>query len=200
MSDLMITAPFALAALIFFVARFGVLVALHLVPNPYHPITDAVSNYAVGSTKRLTMIMTWLSVGGWLALAGTVWFGESGWADRVPVTIMLIALAVIFAVLPYAPTDVEGKPTLRGRLHLILAVAWFALAYILTGDFATLADGRWGTPLAQLATGLHWAALVGLITALVIRPLRRWFGLAERVFIVAISLFYLVASAGLLLH
>ncbi len=199
----MITAPFALAALVLFIARFGVLVALHLVPNPYHPITDAVSNYAVGPTKRLTMIMTWLSVGGWLALAGTVWFGEPGWAERLPVTIMLSALAVIFAVLPYAPTDVEGKPTLRGRLHLILAVAWFALAYILTGDFATLAAGSWGSPLAQLATVLHWAALVGLITliaALLIRPLRRWFGLAERVFIVAISLFYLVASAGLLLH
>lgn len=194
-------APFALTALVALLARLGVLVALHAVPNPYRPITDPVSNYAVGPTKRLAMIMTWLTVGAWLTLAGAFWFGEADWAYRGPATIMLLALAVIFAALPYVPTDVDGRPTLRGRLHLLLAVAWFALSYSPTGDVARLAGSRWTPVLGGLETVLHWIALAGLIVliaALVIKPLRRWFGLAERVFVVTIGLFYLVAALGLL--
>lgn len=195
------SALLAITAAIAGTGRLGLLAALHVAARGrLDPVRDAVSDYANGATRRLAAVMTWLTVVAWIALAAAVWIGEPDWSDRVPATVMLVVLAIVFAALPFAPTDEQGERTTRGRVHMLLAVAWFAVSYSLTGDMSRLALERWGW-LGPIESTLHWIALVGLVAlvaCLVLPRLRRWFGLAERVFIVAISLFYVVASLGIL--
>src|SRR5699024_360692 len=116
---------------------------------------------------------------------------------------LLLVLAVIFVILPFVPTDLEGEQrTRRGLLHYALAIAWFAVAYSLTGDLSRFGTRHWSDWMGATLTGLHlvaMASLIALVIALVVGPLRRYFGLAERVFLTAISLFYLFAAVGILM-
>jgi hypothetical protein len=192
------TTLFAVIAAALFLARLALFVALHVVPSDYDPVRHAVSDYAVGRTRTLCTAMTWTTALAWAALAVAV-VGAS-WDEKAEVLWQLVPLVALFVALPFLPTDLEGQRTTTvGRLHLLAAIAWFALSYSLTGNFSRyLADARvLGTALVVL----HWvalASLVALVASLVVRPLRRRaFGISERVFIVAINLFFLLASVGL---
>lgn len=184
------------------VARLGMLIALHVVPNERNPIRDAVSDYAVGITRRLAAAMSWTGVLVWGSMAVAVWTVVPGWDDRTTVTVLLAVLAALFLALPFAPTDLPGeRRTVRGIAHYMLAVAWFALSYNLTGNFARLAQERWDHWLGAVLGGLHWVALValvGVIAGLLVPVVRPYFGLVERVFIVVIGVFYLLVAYGVL--
>ncbi|WP_432507372.1 hypothetical protein [Kineococcus arenarius] len=105
-------------------ARLGLLAALHVVPSDYSPVRHAVSDYAVGRTRRLAATMTWIGAAAWAGLAGTVAVALPGWEHRASATLWLIVLAAVFVALPHLPTDLEGeRRTLVGTLHLLAAVA-----------------------------------------------------------------------------
>ncbi|OJU41074.1 MAG: hypothetical protein BGN97_17075 [Microbacterium sp. 69-10] len=185
-------------------ARLAIFVALHAVKNEYSPVRHAVSDYAVGSTRRLSSIMTWITVPFWGLLAAAVATGLNDWPDATGIAVALSALAVIFLVLPFVPTDVEGeKATTIGRLHYLLAIAWFAISYACMGNFTRLFSDLGPEWLAATLTVLSWIAAVSLavsVIALVVKKLRaRVFGLSERVFILSVNLFYLGVAVGLLL-
>lgn len=193
----------AAATALLIVARLAVFVALHLVRSDYNVVEHAVSDYHVGRTRGLASLMTWLTAASWAALAVCVAAGFGPDAERGGTLVQLIALVVIFGVLPFLPTDVEGhKRTAVGTLHYVAAIAWFALAYRLTGNF-TRAIVEPGVLVAVLQV-LHWVALVSLVVlvaSLIIKPARRhMFGIAERVFLVAISLFFLVSSIAIIMR
>lgn len=197
------TAVFAVVALVLGLARLAMFIGLHVHASDYDPVRHAVSNYAVGRTRPLSSAMTWATGGMWLALAVAVGLGFPQWSDRIGVVACLAVLALLFAALPLLPTDLEGeRPTRIGRLHLLAAIAWFALSYACMGNFARLLQ----EPPAIGATlvVLSWVTLVSLIlliAALLIKPLRRrLFGLFERAFLVAVNLFYITVSAGILLQ
>jgi len=102
------------------------------------------------------------------------------------------------------PTDVEGQPTtLIGRLHLVAAIAWFAIAYSCMGNIVRLLTPLAPRGLVSLLGATRWvtaAALTALVIALVVRRLRPYaFGISERIFLLAVYVFYLGAAAGLLL-
>ncbi|GAB3565090.1 DUF998 domain-containing protein [Spelaeicoccus albus] len=185
-------------------ARLFLFAALHVVPSAYNPLTHAVSDYAVGPTRHLSTAMTWTTVLTWLSLAAAVSVVLPSWEYHGTATALLLTLAIIFAVLPFVPTDLAGaKRTPRGILHYVLAIAWFAIAYSLTGDTSRYMATSWGGISGSAAVALHWIALISLIAliaALVVPTLRRYFGLAERVFIAAISVFFLIAAIALLAH
>lgn len=198
-----VAALFAVVALVLGVARLVMFVGLHVMRSDYDPVRHAVSDYAVGRTRPLSSAMTWATGGMWLALAVAVGFGFPQWSDRVGVTACLAVLALLFVVLPFLTTDLEGeRPTRLGRLHLLAAIAWFALSYACMGNFARLLQ----EPRAIGATlmVLSWVALVSLIVlvaALLRGALRRHlFGVFERVFLVAVNLFYITVCAGILLQ
>ncbi|WP_341940394.1 DUF998 domain-containing protein [Microbacterium sp. LWH10-1.2] len=195
---------FAVLAAALWTARLGMFVALHIVRSDYSPVKHAVSDYAVGRTRTLSSIMTWTTAGGWGALAAAVWFGLPEWSDRVGVAAWLGVLAVIFVALPFVPTTLEGEEmTTIGRLHMLAAVAWFAISYSCMGNFVRLAESTVGGGLAATLSVLSvvtMVALVALIGSLVLPWLRsRTFGIAERVFIVAVNVFYLIVAIMLLL-
>jgi hypothetical protein len=181
------TTALAVVAAALFLVRLGLFVALHLVRSDYNPIEHAVSDYAVGPTRRLSTASTWITAVAWAALAGAV--------DDGSTRLWLLILAAIFLALPFIPTDLEGaRRTAIGRIHYLAAIAWFAISYSLTGTFVRQYD-------VAVLTVLHWIALVSLIAlvvAVVVRPLRRrFFGISERIFLVSINLFYLAVAIAL---
>ncbi|MEU0090556.1 DUF998 domain-containing protein [Kribbella sp. NPDC006257] len=188
------TTTFAAAAAGLFLIRLVLFAALHLVRSDYNLVEHAVSDYAVGPTRRLSSAMTWVTAAGWACLAVAVW--SSDWDNHASVGVWLAILAVLFVALPIVPTDLEGaRRTTIGRLHYLLAIAWFAISYTLTGTFH---DHLHNTALNVL----RWVAVISLaalVIALAVRPLRpKFFGISERVFILAINLFYLIAAAMLI--
>lgn len=192
------TTVLATIAAVLLLVRLVLFVALHVVPSDYSPVRHAVSDYAVGRTRPLSTAMTWTTALAWAALAVAV--AGTSWDEKAEVLWQLVPLVVLFAALPFLPTDLEGQRTTTvGRLHLLAAIAWFALSYSLTGNFSRyLADaGALGTALVVLHQ-VALVSLVALVASLVLQPLRdRVFGISERVFIVAINLFFLLAGIGL---
>lgn len=194
----------ALLALVFGLARLGVFIALHLVPSEYTIVGHAVSDYAVGPTRRLSSAMTWLTAIFWALLAAAVALGVPDWSDATGITIALAALAVIFIVLPLAPTDLEGeKATMIGRIHYVLAIAWFAISYACMGNFTRLFTAEGPAWLAGSLGVIAWIAAISLavsVLVLIVKRLRpKVFGISERIFILAVSLFYLGVAAGLMM-
>lgn len=193
--NLTIASGSALLAAALWVLRLGLFVALHVVRSDYSWVRHAVSDYAVGSTRRLASISTWVAAAAWSTESIAVWTGLPGWAGRASTTAGLLALTAIFTVLPWLPTDLEGtRATWIGRLHLVAAVAWFAIAYHLTGPLATVLAGG---PETAALHGLHQVSavsLIALIAALVLPKLRPIaFGITERIFLVAVTLIHLLA-------
>lgn len=194
---------FAALAALLWVVRLVMFVALHLMRSDYSPVRHAVSDYAVGRTRTLSSIMTWTTAAAWAALAAAVWSGLPNWSARGGIAAWLVVLALIFLVLPFVPTTLEGEQaTLIGRLHMLAAVSWFAISYSCMSDFVRLAESSVGGVLTFTIIVLSWialAALIVLVASLVLPGLRnRTFGISERVFIVAVNLFYLLAAVVLL--
>ena len=104
------TTALAAVALVLGVARLAMFIALHLIPSDYNIVQHAVSDYAVGPTRRLAAAVTWTSAVFWAVLAGAVTLGPP--TPEKGVALWLAVLAVIFAALPFLPTDVEGSRTL----------------------------------------------------------------------------------------
>ncbi len=195
------TALVAVPTAALMLTRLGLLAALHVVPSDYSPVRHAVSDYAVGPTRRLSTAMTWVGAAAWAGLASTVAIAAPTWEHQTSTTTWLLVLAALFVVLPHLPTDLEGAPRTRtGHLHHVAAVAWFAISYSLIGTFADLFAG---TALGSVLQGLHLVAAVSLtclVIALVVPHLRpRAFGISERVFLVTIALSYLLVTTGLVM-
>jgi hypothetical protein len=191
-----------IVAVILAATRLALFLTLHIVGRAhYSPVEHAVSDYAVGPTRRLASVMNAVTAVLFATLAAVVWWGYPDWTSRTSTSIYLVALAAIFSILPALPTDLEGeKATLIGRAHMVAAIAWFALSYTLTGRFAQLVADS-GIALSGTLHVLHVIAMVSLI-ALVISLLpklrARFFGITERVFLTAISLFFLSLPVALL--
>lgn len=190
-------------ALAFGLARLAVFICLHLVKSEYNIVEHAVSDYAVGSTRRLSNTMTWLSVPFWVFLAAAVATGLSTWSDATGVTICLAILALIFLILPFVPTNLEGeKLSLIGRLHYLMAIAWFALSYACMGNFVRFFTAEGMQPIAGVLNVISWIALVSLVISvivLILKKLRpRVFGISERIFILAVNVFYIVVAIGII--
>ena len=187
-------------ALILTIIRFALFIRLHTVESPYSPVRHAVSDYAVGPTRRLATATTWLTSATWLALAGAA-HGLRGWDYSGAATVLLLILAAIFAILPAFPTTLEGQRlTPMGAAHYALAIGWFAIAFSLAGNIRRLIAPEGGV-LAAAANGLYYAALVSLVVlmcAMLPRFRNRYFGLPERAYLVSIGLFYAVFATAIL--
>ena len=188
-----------------FLARLAVMVRLHLADTGYHPIQHAVSDYAVGPTRRLAAVAGVLNAAGagLLALALVPTFRSWGRHDEI--VWLLAAYAVLAVVVIAVPTDLEGKRrTWTGVLHLLVAIASFTVGYAITSDATaglTQLPGWAGA--GQVLELLRWTTLVGLVgivVTLVVKPLRAVFGLVERVFLGSLLLWLAVAAGQLALR
>lgn len=128
----------AVLALVPGIARLALFVALHLVPSDYNIVEHAVSDYAVGPTRRLGTAMTWCSAAFWAVMAGAVVLLPT---RETAAVVYLLILAVVFVALPFLHTDLEGEPaTLVGRLNLVAAATWFTLSYSCMGNIVRMLE------------------------------------------------------------
>ncbi|MDO5052765.1 MAG: DUF998 domain-containing protein [Pseudoclavibacter sp.] len=202
MTTIPIATVLAATALGLGLARLAIFLALHIVPSEYSIVRHAVSDYGVGPTRRLASALIWTSAVFWAVLAAALFLSPLAAGNGVAV--WMLVLAGIFTVMPFLPTDLEGEPaTLIGRLHLVAAVAWFAIAFSCTGDLLRAFQPVAPPAVTVLLGATRWvalASLIALVTALLVRPLRPYaFGISERIYLLAVSVFYLGTAGALLL-
>jgi sirohydrochlorin ferrochelatase len=152
---------------------------LHLAPTGYSPVGDAVSRYGVGRYARWYQAQA--TAAGLAAVALAVALGGP---KRVVVLLALFAAARL--AITQAPLDA------RPLAHWLLVALAFGSVTIAA---IRLTGSEHGTP----ALGWTMAALLAVMT-LTRRnpPLRRWFGLIERGFYVAMLAWLTLVAARLL--
>ena len=197
-----------LAAAALFVCRLALFLAVHLFPGGIHPVEDTVSDYAASAnalTRALSRLSAWAAALAWAALGFGLLTDGGPSAPRTTVGIWFLALALVLAIMPWVPTDgPSAAKTLRGRVHLLLAVAWFTISYSTIAPLARLLEAQEmhgvGTGL-QILHVIAAISLAALVLSLLVRPLRsRSFGVSERVFILAVTIAPLLASLGFMLR
>jgi hypothetical protein len=171
------------------------LVWVNLLPTGHRPMVDAVSDYGAGPYRffyRVTVIS--LGVGALLlliALAHGTGVSEGGliWLGVYGVTRIAIA---------FFPTDLEGETvTTTGRIHLLLAAAAFTAIAFAAVDLTPALRDEPGWDATRLLDVLHWAVIVTAIgtgVTRVVLPLRRVFGLVERLLYAATIAFLLAVA------
>ena len=184
----MVTA-IAVIALLGVAVCLGCLVYLHVAPTGPNPVRDPVSQY--GITDYCTFYRAAALSLGVAALMLAVALIEALTEANAAGIVFLVILGFARLTIGWVPMDAPGAPrTSTGVRHNLLATAFFAsatvAAFLFTGTFA-------GDPeLAGIAPAsgvLAWAMAVFsaliLLTSLV-GPLRRYFGLVERLLYVAV--------------
>jgi hypothetical protein len=190
----------ALAAFACYFASAALFVALHLRSTGYSPLRHAVSDYGVGPSRRAFAAYSWLGSAGAAALGGALWA-----AGQPPVPAWLLgvlaAMVVARAGLTLFPTDLEGQRLSRtGLLHYAFAIASFAAAYVFVRNGTPHLAGAPGwEPARPFLEALARLALPALVANCVTMapPLRRVFGLFERLFLGTVLAWFTVASGAL---
>lgn len=184
----MVTA-IAVIALLGVAACLGCLVYLHVAPTGLNPVRDPVSQY--GITDYFTFYRAAALSLGVAALMLAVALIEALTEANAAGIVFLVILGFARLTIGWVPMDAPGAPrTSTGLRHNLLATAFFAsatvAAFLFTGTFAGDAELEGIAPASGV---LAWAMAVFsaliLLTSLV-GPLRRYFGLVERLLYVAV--------------
>ncbi|MBC7735986.1 MAG: DUF998 domain-containing protein [Candidatus Saccharibacteria bacterium] len=177
-----------------FALNILLLLSFQVLNRDYGLYAHAVSDYGVGKTAGL--FRAYVIVGSLSAPLLAVLFWQSRdpvYPAAIPVYLGLLMMAQI--VLGLYPNDLRGTPRTRaGKVHHVATLVAFTCAYL------TIADA---TPLL-VATSLmgevlnwvkHCFSLGFFAVMLTISPpLRRWFGLAERLFLYSCAVWFLCVS------
>ena len=173
-------------------------VALHVLNRDYSLVRHAVSDYGVGRAARAFRLYLWLGI---VALLLFAWLLHASRAPVFPpvVPIYLVLLAIARIGIMVFPADLEeNRLTLTGATHYLFAIAGFTLIYLVV-DRSTglLADAP-----GQLAGEIPWVLLKSIVAAslatvvvTMMPPFRRFFGLAERAYILSYSVWLLLIAA-----
>ncbi|MEZ5796262.1 MAG: DUF998 domain-containing protein [Paracoccaceae bacterium] len=159
----------------------------------------AVSEYALG--RRAGLFRAYMLTGG-LAAPVLAWqFLRATGPDypgAIPVYLLLVALGRM--VLGWFPVDRQGDPhTAAGQVHHAATFLAFACAYMAVAEATPLMAATMSDAKAAALGGLKHAISLGFVAVVVTMspPLRRFFGLAERLFLYATGLWFLAATLTL---
>ncbi|GAA5502765.1 hypothetical protein Dxin01_02512 [Deinococcus xinjiangensis] len=192
----------AFFAALCYAAALGIFVVLHLQNPHYSPIRHAVSDYAVGPSGRLFSVYNLIGTLGALLVAYLFFASRSPVFPSHIITNILLMVAARVGLLLFK-TDLEGeKMTTAGRLHYLFAVLNFAFAYMVIADATPMLSSMtaaWVQILLGAIKVLAAVSLAGVVITL-LKPLRRVFGLIERVFLASVMVWFLCASLILALH
>ncbi len=100
------------------------LILLHVLPTGLSPVNSFVSSYALNRYGMLYGIQAFCSglAAGFLAFAmvkSGLLFASSG-------LVALVSYAISRLLIPFFPTDVKGQSTIKGKVHLVLAIVSFS--------------------------------------------------------------------------
>jgi hypothetical protein len=179
-----------------------ILAFLHVRATNLSPIHNAVSDYGVGRYGRVFGFGLWLSAVGVGALAAglAVTPGSPQLSARDLVLLGLIAVPRVGMSL--WPTTLEGERLTRtGALHYLCAIVAFGLTYVaikhLSGplhDVTPWNSVGWEVRGLAQAVGPELA----LVVITMLPPLRRVFGVVERIFLVTTNIWFVVVAVILL--
>jgi hypothetical protein len=184
---------------------YSIVVALffvfHLVNRKLSPVTNAVSEYGIGGTESLFVVYGLIgSLGAVLLAVATLTTSTATFPTRVPVYLVLLAV-IRLGVLRFH-TDLQGeKRTKNGRFHFIFAVATFALTYMTVAAAQPTVDAISESIIGIILETLSWTAAISLVAVVValLTPLRIYFGLVERIFLLSTAWWLLTLSSVLAL-
>ena len=175
-----------------------VFVSLHALPTGYNPVRNAVSDYAVGKYGTLFRIGLWFSAFGVLTL--TFAMRRAVGSPPLPRVVSLY-LGLIVATrigMSLFHTDLEGAPvTRRGIVHYAFAIAAFTFTYLaISKSTPVLRDLD---PSSWRRTALRWSAAavlpeLAVVVLTMFRPLRRVFGLVERIFLITTNIWFIIVG------
>ena len=178
------------------------LVVLHLLPTGYDPIHDAVSDYAIGRYRAWFWLFAASGAVSGLALA--IALARSHPSKPTLAVAMLLLSAGARFLLPLFPTDQSGSrfQTVRGTVHMVLAVAIFTSIAVAASDLGgTLGrEPAWHAVKGLVDGWLPWVITgTAIATGVAIRAprLARIFGLVERLYYLASIPWFLVVSIEL---
>jgi len=193
---------FSVIALIAVSAQLAILVALHVLPTKYDPVHDAISDYGVGDYHRYFWAQL---VAGALACIGIA-VALTGLHPYVPtlVVVLLLANAAARLLMPAFPTDQSGNrfETVRGTIHMVLAVAAFAaVAAAATGLGGLFSHYSTWHSAKGLLVAVGWVVLAGAVACalgLIGPRLKSTFGLIERFFTLSVIVWIYIMSIELI--
>ncbi len=191
----LVLARTALLATLGYLTMLGV---LHVRPTGYNPIRHAVSDYAVGPTARLFTAALVTSSAAVLALGFALIEGVGSPPLAVRTMLFLLIIPLTRIGMTLFPTTLEGQHLTRTSLtHYAFAVAAFTLTYLAISETTPVLLAL--SPAPWLHTSLSLAALLAgpslaLVLVTMLRPLRRTFGLFERVFLLTTNIWFILAA------
>ena len=155
-----------------------IILSLHFLPTGYDPVSQAVSDYAVGKFGELAAAGFLVGGTGLTALGVGLFVTSTGSrAFRAGAVFLAVAGVAMFAVGGF-PTDLEGgAPTFPGTIHSILSEVVFSLGPI----GALLVIYSRSRKLFAVALPAYLLAGAPLSASLAYSP--GYTGLAERIFI-----------------
>jgi hypothetical protein len=176
-----------------------ILFAFQLMNRDFHLLPPAVSSYGLGKTAHLFKL--YLLAGSLAAplLAWQFWMAAApAYPAVISVYLVLVALGRIgIAVYPNHP---RGDPESFARqMHHAATLLAFACAYMAVVEATPLLSGGLEHGLPEMLEWLRHIISAGFIAVVltISPPFRRFFGLAERVFLYATALWFLTASLTL---
>lgn len=176
----------------------GALLLLHVLPTGYHPIRDAVSDYAIGRYRGWFWVFATAGAVSGLALAQS-----DPPKPTLAVAMLLLSGAARFLI-PLFPTDQSGSrfQTAKGTIHMVLAVIIFASIAVAASSLGgTLVhESAWYAVKGLVNGWLPWvitATAIGSGLAIGAPRLQRIFGLIERLYYLSSITWFLVVSIEL---
>ncbi|MDA4124915.1 MAG: DUF998 domain-containing protein [Thaumarchaeota archaeon] len=168
-----------------------VIFVLHFEPTGYNPLTQAVSDYAVGSFAWEMQLGFYIGGIGLATLGVLNYLSAKARSSKVGSALLFLAGIALFTVGAF-PTDLEGTPaTLHGIMHSVISQVVFSAGPI-GMVLISYAVGR--RPfLATLVAWLTAGGFFALVTALSLGAS----GLAERLFIAVLVVWWFADSVYL---
>lgn len=159
-------------------------------------LRDAVSDYGVGPAAGLFRGYGHVGTAAAALLAIQFALSSAPGIPRAAVVAMILTPLLRMGV-TLVPTDPPGAGTsARGRLHLVFAIATFAATYTAIANATSVLAAAAQGGLAVILSGLYAVATLALIGVVMtmLPPLKRVFGLFERVFLLSTMLWFLAAN------
>ena len=175
------------------------LLSFQFLNRDYRWFSHAISDYGIGKTARLFKVYV---LTGSVAAPLLAWQFWQASAPDYPAVISIYLLLIMLGRLALGlyPNDLHGLPRTRaGQIHHAATLLAFACAYMTVAEATPLLAASVTDALSPALTLLKHIISAGFIAVVVTisPPLRRFFGVAERLFLYATAIWFLTASLTL---
>lgn len=185
---------FSIISILFVITYFLLMVILHKRQSQLNVFTNAVSDYGVTSDKKLfsySGLSTCLSN---LFLAFAFLTLSNNFTEKYFAFYLLLLRAISVLGVIIFPTELDNRLTTKSsKIHLFFAIIQFTALAVFIFNIITPLQEYTGNQFEVLVflKYIIEIGLYGLCLALILKPIKRYFGIFERIFLYASALFIL---------